>query len=141
MRFFVAGAIYRARGALLRTIETVAGEKPLCVATSRIVTAEFFPLGRFTFWRSSGSIIRPDSPNLQRLQRSARGAYSAGTSNDNGLRNQLVFQMPKAMPTIIQMLPTTIALRLRLTHNARQITNPTTGGIRIHIFFSGGGTK
>src|SRR5689334_6172124 len=48
MRFFVAGAMYRASGALFNTIETVAGENPLCVATSLIVTAWFFSLGRFT---------------------------------------------------------------------------------------------
>jgi hypothetical protein len=39
MRFLVAGAIYLASGALFNTMETVAGENPLCVATSRIVTA------------------------------------------------------------------------------------------------------
>src|SRR5579859_3599642 len=48
MRLFVAGAIYRASGALFNTIETVAGENPLCVATSRIVTVWFFSLDRFT---------------------------------------------------------------------------------------------
>src|ERR1700719_4827853 len=68
MRFFVAGAMYRARGALFSTIDTVAGEKPLCVATSRMVTAAFFPLGRFTGRASSaGIIILPESPNLQSL--------------------------------------------------------------------------
>jgi hypothetical protein len=39
MRFLVAGAMYLAKGALFSTMETVAGENPLCVATSRIVTA------------------------------------------------------------------------------------------------------
>src|SRR5580704_18440630 len=68
MRFFVAGAMYRANGALLSTMETVAGEKPLCVATSRMVTAAFFPLGRFTGRGSSaGIIILLESPNLQSL--------------------------------------------------------------------------
>src|SRR3984893_13348776 len=68
MRFFVAGAMYRANGALFSTMDTVADEKPLCVATSRIVTASFLPLGRFTGWASSADhIILPESPNLQRL--------------------------------------------------------------------------
>src|SRR5438270_7284544 len=40
--------MYRANGALFSTIETVAGENPLCVATSLIVTAWPFSLGRFT---------------------------------------------------------------------------------------------
>src|SRR5229473_1864206 len=48
MRFFVAGAMYRASGALFSTIETVAGEKPLDCATSRIVMVWFLPLCRFT---------------------------------------------------------------------------------------------
>src|SRR6266436_1353485 len=48
MRLLVAGAMYLASGALFSTIETVAGENPLCVATSLIVTAWFFSLGRFT---------------------------------------------------------------------------------------------
>ena len=34
--------MYRASGALFRTIETVVDEKPLCLATSRIVTVELF---------------------------------------------------------------------------------------------------
>src|SRR5437660_6583694 len=48
MRLFVAGAMYLASGALFNTIETVAGENPLCDATSLIVTAWFFSLERFT---------------------------------------------------------------------------------------------
>src|SRR5438445_315333 len=44
----VAGARCRARGALFRTIETVAGEKPLVCATSRIVTVIPLLLVRFT---------------------------------------------------------------------------------------------
>lgn len=34
--------MYRANGALFRTMETVVEEKPLCLATSRIVTVELF---------------------------------------------------------------------------------------------------
>src|SRR5260370_12520159 len=48
MRFFVAGAMYRASGALFSTIETVAGEKPLDLATSLIVMVWVPPLCRFT---------------------------------------------------------------------------------------------
>jgi hypothetical protein len=33
---------------LLRTMDTVAGENPLCAATSRIVIKSLLPLGRFT---------------------------------------------------------------------------------------------
>jgi hypothetical protein len=61
MRLFVAGAMYLARGALFSTIETVAGENPLCVATSLIVTAWLFSLGRFTrmapWWSASSRRI------------------------------------------------------------------------------------
>jgi hypothetical protein len=46
MRFLVAGAIYLASGALFRTMDTVADEKPLSVATSRIVTVELLLLWR-----------------------------------------------------------------------------------------------
>src|SRR5260370_13450229 len=53
MRFFVAGAMYRANGALFRTIETVAGEKPLDFATSFIVMVWFFPLCRLTAMSTS----------------------------------------------------------------------------------------
>jgi hypothetical protein len=53
MRFFVAGAMYRASGALFRTMETVAGEKPLAFATSRIVIVPFLPRARFT-----GTLLR-----------------------------------------------------------------------------------
>ena len=42
MRAFVEGGIYRARGALFRTMETVAVDTPLSWATSRKVTATFF---------------------------------------------------------------------------------------------------
>src|ERR1017187_1537916 len=34
--------MYRASGALFRTMETVVEEKPLCLATSRIVTVALF---------------------------------------------------------------------------------------------------
>src|ERR1700687_3661534 len=57
MRLLVAGAMYLASGALFSTIETVAGENPLCVATSRIVTAWFFSLGRFKGNSSLAQII------------------------------------------------------------------------------------
>src|SRR6266481_9117596 len=54
MRFLVAGAMERARGALLRTMETVAGENPLAFATSRMVIVRFFSLARFTRARLRG---------------------------------------------------------------------------------------
>jgi hypothetical protein len=55
--FFVAGAMYRASGALFSTMETVAGEKPLAWATSLIVTIFTFPLCGFTGLDSSVGII------------------------------------------------------------------------------------
>src|SRR5712691_2872868 len=45
MHLLVCGGMYRARGASLRTIETVVTEKPLSLATSRMVTAD--PLALF----------------------------------------------------------------------------------------------
>src|SRR5260370_18308759 len=48
MRFFVAGAMYRASGALFSTIETVAGEKPLDLAPSLIGMVWVPPLCPFT---------------------------------------------------------------------------------------------
>jgi hypothetical protein len=42
----VVGGMYRARGALFKTMEIVVDEKPLALATSRIVAAERFnPVG------------------------------------------------------------------------------------------------
>src|SRR5580765_1702531 len=38
--FFVAAGMYRAKGALFNTIDTVVEEKPLSFATSRMVTIE-----------------------------------------------------------------------------------------------------
>lgn len=44
--FLVVGGMYRARGALFKTMEIVVDEKPLALATSRIVAAERFnPVG------------------------------------------------------------------------------------------------
>jgi hypothetical protein len=65
MRFFVAGAMYLASGALFSTIDTVAGEKPLAVATSRIVTVEDLALGRFKDGSSGGIIILPQQQGMQ----------------------------------------------------------------------------
>src|ERR1700732_2880353 len=75
MRFLVAGAIYLAKGALFSTIDTVAGENPLCVATSLIVTASFFSRGRFTRrapWRPTSSRLIHSLCNVS--VRSCRGA-------------------------------------------------------------------
>src|ERR1700720_3392832 len=136
MRFLVAGAMYRARGALFSTIETVAGENPLWVATSLIVTAAWlFSLGRFTRmapWCSASSryVIAFAIPAPRAL------FYSIGGSKESGSRNQRVFHMPKAIPAIIQMLPTIWAGRLRLSHKAKQIRKPNTGGIKFQVFFS-----
>src|ERR1035437_4998710 len=47
MRFFVAAGMEGASGALFSTMETVAEENPLAVATSRMVTVEFIVLWRF----------------------------------------------------------------------------------------------
>src|SRR5258707_755740 len=67
MRFFVAGAMYRANGALFSTIETVAGEKPLDLATSLIVMVWFFPLCRLTAMSTSAgmTIMLPGSRMAQ----------------------------------------------------------------------------
>src|ERR1700687_4880330 len=141
MRFFVAGAIYRASGALFRTMDTVAGENPLCVATSRIVTASFLPLDLFTGRGASADIIiLPESLNLQSLLH-RQSSYSGGASKDSVSLNPRVFQTPNAIPAIIHMLPTIIAGRLRFTHKPRQIRNPSTGGIKFHSFFCSARTK
>src|SRR5229473_7852216 len=106
MRFFVAGAMYLASGALFSTIETVAGEKPLDFATSLIVTVWLLPLCRFTGMSASAgaTIILLESLMMQWAPRK-RPAHSGGTSNDSGSRNQRVFHTPKAIPVIIQMAP------------------------------------
>src|ERR1700720_4197418 len=60
MRSLVATAMYRASGALLRTIETVAGETPHCFATSRMVIVRSFARDRFNGsplrWRSKSTL-------------------------------------------------------------------------------------
>src|SRR5579864_414670 len=153
MRLLVAGAMYLASGALFSTIETVAGENPLCVATSLIVTAWFFSLGRFTRraprWPASSRYtqslynrravavrdsVDPEEQDSRPSRFCRLATYSGGTSNDSGSRNQRVFQIPKIIPAIIQMLPTTCAGRLRLSHKARQIMKPSTGGMKFHVF-------
>src|SRR5580704_15074314 len=136
MRFLVAGAMYRASGALFSTMETVAGEKPLACATSRIVIVRFLLLGRFTAMGSSADIIiLLESPKMQCRWWNGR-LHSAGTSNDSGSRNHRVFHTPNAMPAAIQIDPTIIAGRLRFSHSARQMKNPRTGGIKLVSFFS-----
>src|SRR6202158_66306 len=95
MRFLVAGAIYLANGALFNTIETVAGENPLCVATSFIVTAWFFSLGRFTRraprWPTSSrqtySIAMPHAWRMPTLRVPRRKA-ALGTSASSKYRRQ-----------------------------------------------------
>src|SRR2546423_5157788 len=65
--------MYRANGALFRTMETVAGEKPLDFATSRIVIVWFFSLCLFTKTGFPGCIIiRPEPPNMQPALPSAK---------------------------------------------------------------------
>src|SRR5882762_4741861 len=81
MRRLVAGAMYLASGALFNTIETVAGENPLCDATSLIVTAWFFSLERFTreapWWptssRQNHSIANTDGTRRLLLCRYLKG--------------------------------------------------------------------
>src|SRR6267142_6412408 len=77
MRFFVAGAMYRASGALFSTIETVAGEKPLDVATSLIVTVWFLPLCRFTGMSASAgaTIILLESLMMQWAPRKTPASF------------------------------------------------------------------
>src|SRR4029077_10096205 len=132
MRFFVAGAMYRASGALFSTIETVAGEKPLEFATSLIVMVWSFPLCRFTGLSASAgmTIILLESLMMQwALLRWT--LHSGGASNESCSRKPRVFQTPNAMPAAIQIEPTIIAGRLRFSHSARQMENPKIGGIRL----------
>src|SRR5258708_18869199 len=132
MRFFVAGAMYRASGALFNTIETVAGEKPLDFATSLIVMVWASPLCLFTGTSASAAtpIILLESLITQwALLEQTR--HSAGVSNESCSRNPRVFQTPNAMPAAIQIDPPIIAGLLRLTHSATQMTNPRIGRIRL----------
>src|SRR6266478_379839 len=92
MRFFVAGAMYRASGALFSTIETVAGEKPLDFATSLIVMVWFLPLCRFTRpppAELSSGVCRSNC-NVGPFTRTP-SSYSGGASNDIVLRKPDVF--------------------------------------------------
>src|SRR5579859_2752424 len=138
MRRLVAGAIYLASGALFNTMETVAGENPLCVATSRIVTAWLDSLDRFTRrapWWATSSRQTDAICNASAVDGLFSDGHSGGASNDSGSRNHRVFQIPNAIPAIIQMPPTIWAGRLRLSHKPKQITKPSTGGIRFQAFF------
>src|SRR6267378_616749 len=141
MRFLVAGAMYRASGALFSTIETVAGEKPLDFATSRIVMVRFLLLTRFTgSGASTDIIILLESPDMQWALLHSE-PHSAGTSNESGSLKPRVFHTPKAMPTAIQIEPTIIAGRLKFSHNPKQMKKPAKGGMRFQSFFSFARTK
>src|ERR1051325_2630490 len=123
--FLVAVGIEPARGALFRTMETVAGEKPLRLATSRMVTASDLLDERFTIFcvaASSGKSLLDCNGGL------FTGIYSEGTSKDNCSRNPRVFQAPKAIPKAIQMVPRILAGTLRLHQRAKQMKKPRIGG-------------
>src|SRR6266851_4113311 len=81
----------RASGALFRTMETVAGEKPLRFATSLIVTASDLLDERFTrfFVAASSGISLLDCNGAL-----FTGIYSAGASNVMVLRKPEVFHAP-----------------------------------------------
>jgi hypothetical protein len=118
---------------LFKTMETVAGEKPVALATSRIVTSLRLP---FAFM--SASLARLSSGHCAANCKSKKeGTHSSGgISNERVSRKPLVFHTPKAMPAAIQMDPTIMAGRLKFSHNARQIMKPKTGGARNVSLFS-----
>src|ERR1043166_8748227 len=118
-------------------METVAGEKPLEVATSRMVTAADLPEGRFTVFSVPASSGRAgcDCNGLDFMP------YSAGASNDSGSRKPRVFHTPKAIPAAIQMLPRILAGVLKLHHKPRQMKKPTTGGRKSASFLVAPWTK
>src|SRR5712675_2591077 len=130
--------MYRASGALFKTMETVAGEKPLRFATSLMVTASDLLDERFTrFFVAASSGISLFDCNGALFT----GVYSAGTSNDSCSRKPRVFQAPNAIPSAIQILPRIFAGTVRLHHSARQMKKPTIGGKKSTIFFSRPRTK
>jgi hypothetical protein len=99
--FSVAGAIY-GPAALLNTMETVAGEKPLKFATSLIVTASALLDERFTILlvaASSGKFMSDCNGAV------FTSPYSAGASNDIALRNPEVFQAPYNNPMVSHAAP------------------------------------
>src|SRR5216684_703945 len=118
-------------------METVAGEKPLDFATSLIVMVWFLPLCRFTgLGASAGTTIILLESLMMQWALLKRKRHSGGTSNESGSRKPRVFQTPNAIPAAIQIEPTIMAGRLRFSHSARQIRNPSMGGIRFINFFS-----
>src|SRR5262252_6195707 len=126
--------MYCARGALFNTMETVAGENPLALATSRIVTAlplspsRFMPL---SLWPASSGNFGSDC-NGELINK----AYSAGASNESGSRNHLVFHTPYAIPAAIHTLPRIFAGAVRLHQSPPHMKNPKTGGKKFTNFFS-----
>src|SRR5207248_3448113 len=89
--FLVAGAMYRAKGALFSTMETVAGEKPLRFATSFIVTASGLREDLFTILfvaASSGRFMFDCNGVVFKVR------YSGWASKDIALRKPEVFQAP-----------------------------------------------
>src|SRR5260221_9864316 len=101
--------MYRGNGALFSTMETVAGEKPLRLATSFMVTASVLREERFTILfvaASSGNFTFDCNGGLFKVR------YSAGASNDMTLRNPDVFQAPQMSPRVTQMAPSCFAGRL-----------------------------
>src|SRR5438105_2258957 len=114
-------------------METVAGEKPLRLATSLMVTASDLLDERFTrfFVAASSGISLLDCNGAL-----FTGIYSVGTSNDSCSRKPRVFQTPNAMPNAIQMVPRIFAGTLRLHHRPRQMKKPSMGGKKSVSFFS-----
>src|SRR5215467_1890091 len=114
-------------------METVAGEKPLELATSLMVTAADLADGRFT-----GLSVAASSGGFVPLGNGGGcfiPGYSAGNSKDSGFLNQLVFQIPKAIPSAIHTDPRIFAGTLKLHHKPRQMKKPRSGGTKFTTFF------
>src|SRR5689334_16973669 len=90
IRSFVTLGMYRASGASFRTMETVEEEKPLCLATSRIVTRELpvsevpalelptlLLLVRFLQEVPKGTSCRSNPTRKSPLAQAARSAHDA----------------------------------------------------------------
>src|SRR6516165_1472238 len=113
-------------------METVAGEKPLELATSRMVTAARLPGWRFTVFSVAASSGKSASVCNGPVFITP---YSAGASNDMIFRNPDVFHAPYSSPTATHTVPRVFAGVLSFHQIYAQIPNPSAGQSRLHAVF------
>src|SRR5438876_874653 len=136
--------MYRASGALFNTMETVAGEKPLACATSRMVTLSTFPLIPTAPQTKAVPGIRASSTRRRLSPQASRSSpqfHLPGIVVESEPAGQNCGLDLKAIPASIQIEPTILAGWLRFHHNPRQMKKPADGETKFITFFCSALTK